>query len=538
MVEASSPEQTPAKIRIGGYEIISKERDGGMAALYRARRDGARGFKKDVALKIMHPRTASNPIASQMFIDEAILGSRLQHPNIVHIEEFGEENGVFFIAMEFLDGCSVWELAHFLAKGKRNIPTAVAVYIVSQAARGLHYAHNVKDEDGTPMNVIHRDVSPGNILMTRSGHVKVIDFGIASSEVRRDHTVTSLKGKIRYMSPEQARGEDLSARSDLYSLAIVLWELIAGRRAITGKSDLQYLEKAKNPDLATLVEQAGADEDLSAVVEKALSIDPNDRWSSALEFSNALRAAVPEVLDLDPAMVGHLVSEVPRGRKSDSDSSDSHSFAHSHSHQRLIQPSPSMIDDLTVPPLPQEEKGSRSWALSIAMVMIVALVATIAALVLTREPAQPEIAREPLPETTSPEPSAPAAATSALAATPAPTQAPAAAGPAAAAPTPEAVAETETAAAQAPAAATPSAPAAPARTASAMAAPRRAPAAAPAATPTTSTPAPAEPRAQQRGHTRPADIGGILLDVGGEDDTRTTSTMASEQRVGGTLLAH
>ena len=301
---------------IGGYTIVEKLREGGMASLYLATRGGAHGFSRPVAIKVMHEHIAAQPRMTQMFVDEALLGSHLQHPNIGHIEEFGEEAGRYFLVMEYIDGCSISDFRRHHRLENQPMKPLVAAYIISQAAKGLHHAHGATDAAGQPLDVVHRDVSPGNLLVSRSGHVKVIDFGVAKSELRSQHTVASLKGKFRYMSPEQARGQDLDPRSDVYCLGLVLWELLSNRRAIQGKSDLQLLESARSPELRPVTDYVDVSEEFAAVVQKALAVDPDERWRTALEFSQAIRAAMPEVQDFDPAEVGAMVKVMPRGGRS------------------------------------------------------------------------------------------------------------------------------------------------------------------------------------------------------------------------------
>ncbi len=298
---------------VGSYTLVRKLRDGGMAALYLAKRSGVHGFTRPVAIKVVHAHLSALPEFAQMFIDEALLGSHLSHPNIVHVEEFGElPDGRCFLAMEYVDGCSLWELASHQRKSETTADVQVVAHIGIKTADALHSAHSTVDANGDLLGVVHRDVSPGNVLLSRRGHVKVVDFGIAKSSLRMEHTTESLKGKLRYMSPEQATGKDLDPRSDVYSLGLVLWELLAGRRVFKSKRDLALLDEVRDPNIPppSLYAEHVPD-DLDEVILKALSKNPDDRYPTARAFSKALRMAVPDAVEVEPAEIAMLVSEIP-----------------------------------------------------------------------------------------------------------------------------------------------------------------------------------------------------------------------------------
>ncbi|MEM7605300.1 MAG: protein kinase [Myxococcota bacterium] len=300
--------------QVGNYTLVQKLRDGGMASLYLAKRSGVHGFTRPVAIKVVHAHLSGQSEFVQMFVDEAILSSHLNHPNIVHVEEFGElDDGRCFLAMEYIDGCSLSELSRHQRKqsgpGDVNLVTHMGIKI----ADALHAAHEAVDASGELLGVVHRDVSPGNILLSRRGHVKVVDFGIAKSSIRADHTVESLKGKIRYMSPEQARGKLLDARTDVYSLALVIWELLAGRRVFNSKRDLALLDEVREPKIDPVSKfNEDVPESLDEVLLKALSKEPEDRYTTAKEFSRALRDAHPEARNVDASDLAKLVATVPQ----------------------------------------------------------------------------------------------------------------------------------------------------------------------------------------------------------------------------------
>lgn len=325
-VTFANPDKEPP-LRIGPFVVVKELRRGGMATLYLAKRFGARGFARPVVIKVMRPVESEDERLRQMFVDEALLGSHMQHPNIVQMEEFGEEDGANYLVMEYVEGCSVLDLGRHLRRQGESLDVTLAVAIVVQVCRALDYAHGLKDISGDSIGVVHRDISPGNILVSRSGNVKLIDFGIAQSDFRADRTVQGIKGKFRYMSPEQAAGGTLDRRTDIYSLALILWELLSGQRAIAGESHLAVLSRAKDPEIPTLSEVAQVSQGLSDVVHKALALHRADRYSSAGAFAGALLEEHPSVLEVNAGEIGHVVSQVPSGPSRVSlVSSGTHSF--------------------------------------------------------------------------------------------------------------------------------------------------------------------------------------------------------------------
>ena len=285
-----------------------------MASLYRARRSGVRGFAREVAIKVVHEQIADQEDFQKMFVDEAILSSHLHHPNIVHVEEFGESDGRMFLVMEFVDGCALSDLLRHLRRNGRVLSVPHAVRIALEVASALNAAHEAVDGDGRHLAVVHRDVSPGNILISRAGHVKMIDFGIAKSKVKEADSVSgNFKGKFRYMSPEQATGRDLDRRSDVYSLGLVLWELLAGRPALRATSDLGVLELARNPTIPppSLYRDTVVPLELDEVVLEALEKSREDRPETATEFRRRLTTACPEALRVEAQTLGELVKTVP-----------------------------------------------------------------------------------------------------------------------------------------------------------------------------------------------------------------------------------
>ena len=299
--------------RIRDYEIIARLKAGGMATLFLARRVGAAGFSRHVAIKVVHPHLAEDQGFIRMFIDEALLSARIQHPNVVHVEELGEDQGTYFLAMEYVHGSALSTLLGSLAKLDRRLSPDLAVWIAMRLADGLHAAHELKSDEGQPLGVVHRDVSPQNVILSMSGNVKLIDFGIAkaaSSTAKKTET-GSLKGKLRYMSPEQAYGHDVDRRTDIYALGIVLWEMLTMHRLFSGANDLQILDQVRAPKI-TPPSQLSADVSpaLDAVVLSALAADPAMRPQTAQDFRRMLGEAMPSANNVDSGRVAEVLEAV------------------------------------------------------------------------------------------------------------------------------------------------------------------------------------------------------------------------------------
>lgn len=302
--------QLPA--RIGGYEIVSPIRSGGMATLLLARRRGPAGFSRPVAIKLVHPHLAEDEMFVEMFLDEARLSARITHPNVVHIEELGEENGAYYLAMEYVHGCSLRQLLSALAKANRPIEPWLAVYITCQIAQGLHAAHETAGPDGELLDLVHRDVSPHNVLVSYNGHLKVIDFGIAKAKGRTSDTSgPSLKGKVAYMSPEQAWGEDVDRRSDVYSLAVMLWEMLTMRRLIVGKNRIDTLNRARSPIVRPPSEiNPAVSAELESVVTWGLKKARDDRPATMDAFRRGLLAALPRAAVVEASDLKEVIHTV------------------------------------------------------------------------------------------------------------------------------------------------------------------------------------------------------------------------------------
>jgi TonB family protein len=279
--------------RFGQYELLERIASGGMAELFRARRSGVEGFQKIVAIKKILPHIADNDEFITMFADEAKVAAQLNHPNIVHIYDLGKiEAGGYFIAMEYVEGT---DLRTILRSGRElgtPLPIPLAVYVASKVASALDYAHRRRDARGEELRIVHRDVSPQNILISYEGEIKLCDFGIAKADRKVSRTESgSLKGKLQYMSPEQAWGNPIDHRSDLFSLGCVLHEMLTGERLFRGDSDMTVLELVRkadvpppsriNPDVSPALDQ---------IVLKALAREPGDRYGTGSEMLRDLES--------------------------------------------------------------------------------------------------------------------------------------------------------------------------------------------------------------------------------------------------------
>ncbi len=276
--------------RLGRYRLVRKLATGGMAEVFLAVATGPEGFEKVVVVKRVLHHLSEDPRFVEMFLDEARLAARLEHPNIVQIFDLGEVGGRYFIAMEYLRGLPVSHLLRRTRARGQEFPHPLAALVVSRAASALHYAHRLRGPDGRPLGIVHRDISPDNLFVTREGVVKVLDFGIAKAVTNRHETTAgTIKGKFAYMSPEQVRGQRLDARSDVFSLGVVLYELTTSVRPFEGTSDILTVSAILNdPPPRPMDIFPGYDPALEAICLKCLAKDPDQRWASAGELAAAL----------------------------------------------------------------------------------------------------------------------------------------------------------------------------------------------------------------------------------------------------------
>lgn len=305
----------PIPNSIAQFEIVRRLGAGGMAEVFLARKRGAEGTYKVVVVKRILPGYTTSRRFRAMFIDEAQLATRLNHPNVVQVYEFSNEgDDGHILAMEYVEGC---DLGHLMSAAKAKatrIPPWVAAWVIAEAAKGLHYAHEKRDDGGVPLEIVHRDVSPQNVLLSFEGVVKIADFGIASARLV-DEEQGVLKGKFGYMSPEQARGEKVDRRSDLYSLGVILWECLTGRAlhgGLGGEALLDIVRSGRVEPPSTYVRDIP--EDLESIVLKLLAPRPEDRFATGRDAAAAIARAMltRQVLVDSESLEATVAQLVPR----------------------------------------------------------------------------------------------------------------------------------------------------------------------------------------------------------------------------------
>jgi serine/threonine protein kinase len=300
-VSATQSGTAQGTTRLGSYEIVRKLARGGMAELFLARTVGPQGFEKLVVLKRILPSFAENQRFIQLFLDEARLAATLDHPNVAHVHDMGDVDGQYFIVMEYIDGQDARSILRRTHQLGRHVPIEHAVQIAREVAAGLHYAHERRRPDGGLLGIVHRDVSPSNIIVSYDGAVKLVDFGVAKAATSSQRTRTgSLKGKVGYMSPEQARGAAIDRRSDIYSLGIVLWELVTTRRLFKAENDLATIQLILNEaPLRPSFIRTDCSPELERIVMRALSQSVDQRYQTAEQI----------LVDLDELVREHKLTQ-------------------------------------------------------------------------------------------------------------------------------------------------------------------------------------------------------------------------------------
>jgi serine/threonine protein kinase len=297
--------------RFGKYHLVQKLAEGGMAEIFLAKQLGAQGFERDVVVKCMLEHFSSSGEFVEMFLDEARVAARLFHPNIVQITDLGVADGRYFICMEYLPGEDLQRIIDRCSQRGTPIPISIAAKIIQAACEGLEFAHSYQ-EGGRPAQLVHRDVSPSNIIVTYQGHVKVLDFGIAKASSKLVQTQPgTVKGKLGYMSPEQARGEPLDARCDVFSLGITLHELLTGRRVFEKDSEVSVLmAMISQPIPPPSSIRADVPPAIDAVVMRAVEKDRRRRYPSAAAMREDLdrfltgSVSAPGISQLSAFMLG------------------------------------------------------------------------------------------------------------------------------------------------------------------------------------------------------------------------------------------
>jgi serine/threonine protein kinase len=297
--------------KLDRYELLCPIAEGGMASVWIARHTGKHGFEKFVAIKTVLPKFAADARFQQMFQDEARIASRIEHANVAQILDVGEQHDITYLVMEYVDGESLSTVHRTLAKKGMKVPPGVVLRVMADVCGGLHTAHELREDDGQLLGVVHRDVSPQNVLVSTKGIAKLIDFGIAKARDRiaGDTNAGQVKGKIRYMAPEQAVGGAIDRRADLWAVGAILYHLLSGKPPYDGENDVQalmVLTSGRPPvPLPASVHPA-----IAAVVKRALTAAVDGRFATAAEMQQAIEDAIVEAkVQTNPAIIATFLSE-------------------------------------------------------------------------------------------------------------------------------------------------------------------------------------------------------------------------------------
>src|SRR4051794_28651648 len=269
----------------GRYNIVRRVADGGMAEIFLATQVGREGFQKPVILKRIHSTIYADPQFRNMFIDEAHISMSLSHSNIAQVLDLGVSAGRYFLALELVDGWDLGRVLHRAATAGVRLPRELALYVTAEVCRALAYAHSKTDGE-RPLGIVHRDVSPHNILVSDQGEVKLTDFGIAKAMNKREHTGAGVvKGKVAFMSPEQALGRSIDARSDIFALGTVLYLTLIGKRPFEGGTDLETLMRVQKAEFKLPEEvMPHLEPEGAAIINRAMRLNPDERYQSADEM--------------------------------------------------------------------------------------------------------------------------------------------------------------------------------------------------------------------------------------------------------------
>jgi eukaryotic-like serine/threonine-protein kinase len=272
------------------YKVLEKVAAGGMAEVYRAESAGLEGFKKIVAIKRVLPHLSEKKQFIGMFLDEARVSAHLSHSNCVQVFDIGVGDNTYFIVMEYVDGSDLKGVIEYRRKHNQAFPVEEACLICVKILEGLAYAHELTDGKGESLHIVHRDMSPPNVLITRHGEVKIVDFGLAKANSQLERSEPGIiKGKFSYLSPEAAKGLPVDGRTDIFAVGIILWEMLAGRRLFMGESDLETVRMVQSARVPSIREiNRAVSPELERVLLKALTEDPDQRYLRARDFGKAL----------------------------------------------------------------------------------------------------------------------------------------------------------------------------------------------------------------------------------------------------------
>jgi serine/threonine-protein kinase len=281
--------------KLDRYELLCPVAEGGMASVWIARQTGKHGFEKLVAIKTILPKYAADTRFQQMFLDEARIASRIEHPNVAQILDVGEQHGTTYLVMEYVDGDSLSSLQRALQKKNMSFPHGAVLRMMAEVCGGLHAAHELRNDDGGLLGVVHRDVSPQNVLVSGKGIAKLIDFGIAKARDRLagDTNADTLKGKVRYMAPEQAQGHTVDRRADVWAVGAILYHLLSGKPPFDGDNDMQTLLMLTSGKPPPALPQS-VHPTVAAVIAKALTTPADRRYATAHDMQIALQDAALE----------------------------------------------------------------------------------------------------------------------------------------------------------------------------------------------------------------------------------------------------
>lgn len=272
------------------YRVVEKLESGGMAEVFRAESEGLQGFRKQVAIKRVLPHLSEKKKFIAMFLDEARLSAQLSHSNCVQVFDIGVGDNAFFIVMEYVDGANLKSIAESVKKQGKDFPVAAAAWIAHEICKGLTYAHELTDPNGVPLQLVHRDMSPPNVLITKYGEVKIVDFGLAKASSQLEKSEPGIiKGKFSYLSPEAAMGQEVDSLTDIFAVGIILWELLAGQRLFLGDTDFQTVKKVQQavvPPISQINRKVPPE--LERIVNKSLAKDMKARYATARELGQDL----------------------------------------------------------------------------------------------------------------------------------------------------------------------------------------------------------------------------------------------------------